>query len=148
MIGGTDRSALHDPRSCLTGAGWRIQDDRTETILGTEVQARRCRVVQDKASQSYELIYLYVVDGKIINEVTQIRGKMLLSALVGQRGTPTIFIRFMRPLAPSESSSEPSRVRNESDSASLNAFAAEMWNTLRPDQRSRQQETAVATASP
>jgi EpsI family protein len=139
MIGGTDRSALHDPRSCLTGAGWRIEDDHTETIPGTQVQARKCRVVQDKSSQSYELIYLYVVDGKIINEVTQIRGKMLLSALIGQKGTPTIFMRFMRPLAPA-GSSEPSQVPNESGNTYLNTFAAEMWNALRPDERSRQQK--------
>ncbi|MES2464721.1 MAG: exosortase-associated EpsI family protein, partial [Armatimonadota bacterium] len=40
LIGGTDRNALHDPRSCLVGAGWRIENDHVETIPGTTIPIR------------------------------------------------------------------------------------------------------------
>jgi EpsI family protein len=125
MIGGTDRSALHDPRSCLVGAGWRIEDDHTETLPDTGVKARVCRIVQDSTKNAYEVVYLYVVNKEIITEVTQIRFRMLLSALVGQKGTPAVFVRFMRPLQSGADADAASR-------AQFLDFTSQMWNTLEP----------------
>jgi hypothetical protein len=96
LIGGTDRTSLHDPRSCLIGAGWRIENDHVETIPGTTVAIRSCRVLN--GDKKYEAMYLYVVDGKTIHEVTEIRSQMLFSALIGRKNTPVCFVRFMRPL--------------------------------------------------
>ena len=45
LIGGTDRNALHDPRSCLVGGGWRLENDRVDTLPGAGVQARACSAV-------------------------------------------------------------------------------------------------------
>jgi EpsI family protein len=126
MIGGTDRSALHDPRSCLVGAGWRIENDHTEAIPGTGLNARVCRIVQDTTKDAYEVVYLYVVNNEIITEVTQIRFRMLLSALIGRKGTPAVFVRFMRPLETGIEADAASR-------AQFLDFAAQMWKSVGTD---------------
>ena len=69
LIGGTDRSALHDPRSCLIGAG--MQAGRMiiwKTLPGTAIQAvRSCHAISglnssasDSGSGGSDLLYLYV----------------------------------------------------------------------------------------
>ena len=131
LIGGTDRSALHDPRSCLIGAGMQLEDDHVELLPGTQIEARSCRAVSQNAvpgasSQGgYDILYLYIVNGKVINQVTQIRAAMLWSAVLGQRGTPVYFLRFTRSL-----SQDPQNTA--ADHAGLQRFAAEMWKHLKP----------------
>lgn len=120
LIGGTDRSALHDPRSCLVGAGWTIESD-TATTLPSAVPARRCRIVNNTlpGRPGYEMVYLYVVDGAVIESVTQIRAKMLVSAVLGKKNTPVYFLRFMR------------RTGEETGTdAQLSQFAGAMWDKL------------------
>jgi hypothetical protein len=126
LIGGTDRSALHDPRSCLIGAGMQLQNDHLERLPGTNVTARVCYAVpSDKSNaNSYDLIYLYVIHGKVVTQVTQIRAAMLESALLGQRGVPVYFLRFTRSLNGSDFSSE---ARSH---ARMQQFAAVMWKCL------------------
>ena len=124
LIGGTDRSALHDPRSCLIGAGMAVQADHLETLPGTGVSARACRAV-DAHAGGFDIIYIYLVNGRVVNDATQIRAAMLWSALLGQRGTPVYFLRFTRPLH-----SDP-RLDAEGHAALLQ-FATEMWTTLQP----------------
>ena len=130
LIGGTDRSALHDPRSCLIGAGMRLEDDHLEPLPGTSVAARSCHAVSDSAAAGAgttgsDLLYLYVVDGKIINQATQIRAAMLWSALLGQQGKPVYFLRFERPLNPDAGAEARGHAR-------LQEFATAMWMHLRP----------------
>lgn len=125
LIGGTDRSSLHDPRSCLTGAGWRIEDDHMETISGTETPIRDCRVLPREADgKGYEALYLYVVDGKTINQVTEIRSEMLLSALIGRKNKPVCFVRFMRPLL-----TDP--VAEAASHRQFRGFVRQMWTAIR-----------------
>ena len=125
LIGGTDRSALHDPRSCLIGAGMRLENDHLEALPGTTVTARSCHAVSDGGSGGSDLLYLYVVDGKIINQATQIRAAMLWSALLGQQGKPVYFLRFERPINPDASADALGHAR-------LQKFATAMWMRLRP----------------
>ncbi|MEO7716608.1 MAG: exosortase-associated EpsI family protein [Capsulimonas sp.] len=124
LIGGTDRSALHDPRSCLVGAGWRLENDHTEAIPGANIAARSCRAVGNPNGPSQDMLYVYVVDGKIIDSPTQIRFAMLKSALIGQQGTPVYFLRFMCPLDTNEANAEANH-------ASMQAFAKDMWESLK-----------------
>lgn len=131
LIGGTDRSALHDPRSCLIGAGMQLEGDHIERLLGTDVEARSCEAVSqssatgDQAESGFDILYLYVVNGKVINQVTQIRAAMILSAVLGARGTPVYFLRFTRPL-----SADPQAY--SADHARLQRFATDMWKQLEP----------------
>ena len=125
LIGGTDRSALHDPRSCLIGAGMQIEDDHLERLPVTDVEARACHAVGAPGTGGADMLYLYVVDGRVVNEVTQIRAAMLWSALLGRRGTPVYFLRFTRSLGADAGANARGHER-------LGRFAAEMWTTLGP----------------
>ena len=125
LIGGTDRTALHDPRSCLVGAGWKLEDDHTEALPGTPVAARVCHAVGLPGVPGYDIVYLYVVNGHVINQVSQIRAAMLWSALLGRKNTPVYFLRFMRPL-----DGDPAAAA--ADHTRLTAFAAQMWGALSP----------------
>jgi hypothetical protein len=125
LIGGTDRTALHDPRSCLVGAGWKLEDDHTERLPGVGINARACQAVGLPGSPGYDIVYLYIVNGRAINQVTQIRAAMLWSALLGKKGTPVYFLRFLRPLTP-----DPSE--NRANHAALDLFAARMVQRLSP----------------
>ena len=125
LIGGTDRSALHDPRSCLIGAGMQIQDDHLESLPGTGIKARACRAVTGTSTGGFDIIYLYLVNGRIINSATQIRAAMLWSALLGQRGTPVYFLRFTRPLY-----SDPRQ--DALGHAAMLQFATSLWTRLQP----------------
>ena len=129
LIGGTDRSALHDPRSCLIGSGMEVQNDHLELLPGTQIQARSCRAMggmnADGGTNSggFDIIYLYLVNGHIVNQATQIRAAMLWSALLGQRGTPVYFLRFTRSIH-----SDP-RLDAAGHAAMLH-FASDMWTRL------------------
>jgi len=125
MIGGTDRTALHDPRSCLTGAGWRLESDHTERLPGTHLDVRACHAAGPPDQPGYDIVYLYVVDGRIVNQVTQIRTAMLWSALLGRKNTPVYFLRFMQPLDAAGQTSPADHTR-------LVQFAAQMWAALSP----------------
>ena len=125
LIGGTDRTALHDPRSCLIGAGMQIEGDHLERLPGTDVMARACHAVGAPGAGGADMLYLYVVNGKVINEVTQIRAAMLWSSLLGRRGTPVYFLRFTRAL--SADAQENARGHD-----AMGRFAAEMWGSLNP----------------
>lgn len=140
LIGGTDRSSLHDPRSCLIGAGWQIEGDHVETLPGTTVAVRVCRVLSKSSpsvagpSEGYEALYLYVVDGKTIHQVTEIRAQMLLSAMVGRKQTPVCFVRFMRPLQADPAADAVSRQQ-------FLDFARQMWKAARIPESQTAQST-------
>ncbi len=130
LIGGTDRSALHDPRSCLIGAGMQIQNDHLESLPGTGIEARACHAVTGTTTSGstnggFDIVYLYLVNGRIINQATQIRAAMLWSALLGRRGTPVYFLRFTRPLY-----SDPRQ--DALGHAAMLQFATAMWTRLQP----------------
>ncbi|HVK04660.1 MAG TPA: exosortase-associated EpsI family protein [Armatimonadaceae bacterium] len=136
VIGGTDRSALHDPRSCFVGAGWEIRNDRTEKIPGTPVEARACQIVDAKTGAGFDALYLYVVDGKVIHRVTDIRAQMFWSAVIGKKNRPVYFVRMISPLMKDE-------VMQARQHEELLKFAAATWDSLddrlqsAPSQRQR-----------
>ena len=123
LIGGTDRSALHDPRSCLIGAGMQVEGDHLERLPGTGAQARACHAVG--GAGGFDMIYLYLVNGRVVSEATEIRAAMLWSALLGQRGTPVYFLRFTRRLR-----GDPRQ--DALSHAAMLQFAAKMWTRLQP----------------
>ena len=123
LIGGTDRNALHDPRSCLVGGGWRMDNDHVEPLPGTGADARACEAIGPPGGSNVDIVYLYVVDGRIRNAVTQIRAEMLASALLGRRNRPVYFLRVLCPLA----ADPTTRARNHER---LVAFATAAWTAL------------------
>lgn len=126
MIGGTDRSALHDPRGCLViGSGGKLENDHAEQLPGTNVIARSCRLVDTKNGVDFDVLYLYAVDGQVINQVTQIRMGMLWSAVIGKKNKPVHFLRFMMPLETTSEAAATNHTR-------LRQFASQMWKSLEP----------------
>jgi hypothetical protein len=69
------------------------------------------------------VLYLYVVDKTIIQQVTQIRMQMLASALIGKKGTPVCFFRLQRAVP-------RSRPDDPKAAAAFRDFAATLWNHL------------------
>lgn len=125
LIGGTDRSALHDPRSCLVGGGWKLEADHIEPLPGTSVDVRSCHAVSGPEGDGYDILYLYVVDGAVRNKVTEIRAEMLVSAVLGRKNRPVYFLRFMQPL-------NANPAQRDADHQRLVSLAAETWKTLSP----------------
>jgi hypothetical protein len=125
LIAGTDRSALHDPRSCLVGDGWRLANDRTEHLPGTPIDIRAMQAVGKSGEMGTDIVYFYVVNGKVINEVSDIRLAMLWSAVLGRKNTPTYFFRFAQNLDQGNGASPESHAR-------LLQFAAKMWEQMQP----------------
>jgi hypothetical protein len=147
LIGGTDRTALHDPRGCLTGAGWKIQNDHTETLPGATdksgagVLARFCEASGGGASgETYEILYLYVVDGQVVQQVTQIRWQMMLSALVGARHRPVYFcvMQRLRRADPIQDAEEGKQLRR---------FAGEMWQAMQLEKLQTTPQTTTTVAA-
>ena len=130
LISGNDRSALHDPRSCLIGSGWTLENDHSETLPEAGgLPIHSCRVVNKKLLESaeYDLLYLYVVDGKVIESVTNIRARMLISALLGKKNTPVYFLRFLSPADSSPSNTDTTALSQRNR---IRTFAASMWQSL------------------
>ncbi len=125
LLGGTSREALHDPRACLTGAGWLLAEDHTERLPQTNVEVHACHAIGLPGTTGYDLLYLYVVDGERISSVSQIRAQMLLSALLGKKNAPVYMLRFMEPLA-------TDRQEMAANHAKMVAFAAQMWTAMQP----------------
>jgi EpsI family protein len=125
LISGTDRRALHDPRTCLTGGGWQLRNDRTERLPGTDVMVRSCQLVGAPGAGALDILYLYVVDGRVINKPTEIRAKMLWTALIGRKNRPVHFLRFIQPVGANSEAAA-------ADHARLQRFAARMWTALGP----------------
>ncbi|MBC8137343.1 MAG: exosortase-associated EpsI family protein, partial [Fibrella sp.] len=127
LIGGTDRDALHDPRSCLIGGGWTIESDRSEplTVGAVDLPAHSCRIVNPTLPDkpAYDMLYIYVVDGKVIESATQIRAQLLASALIGKKNTPVYYLRFLRPVDQSD------QAKNGAPE-DLRRFAGTMWQEL------------------
>ena len=131
VIGGTDRSALHDPRSCLVGAGWKIDQDRVEQLSAdgqASVPARTCIATltdaTNNAKYGYDIVYLYVTHKRVIASATAIRWTLLESALLEQNDAPVYFIRLMTPLVEGQG--------HAAEHSSLIHFAAEFWKQTSP----------------
>lgn len=130
LLGGNSRENLHDPRSCLAGAGWALAGDHTEILPGTTVQIHACHAIGLPGQPGFDVLYLYVVDGKRISAVSQIRMQMLVAALVGKQNAPVYMLRFMEPL-----DSDP-QVQAQTHTR-LMAFAAQMWTAMKPKLQSK-----------
>ena len=125
LLGGNSRENLHDPRSCLAGAGWALANDHTERLPGTAVDVHACRAIGLPGTPGFDVLYLYVVDGKRISAVSQIRMQMLMSALIGKQNAPVYMLRFMEPLSDDPTTLAANHVR-------MMKFAAQMWAVMQP----------------
>ncbi len=133
VIGGTGRNQLHDPRSCLVGDGWQIENDHVEYLPGTSgVPVRNCQISNTSVpggtlSQS-DLMYLYVVDQHPIASASTIRWTLLKSDLLEQNDDPVYFIRAVASV-PAAGAGSNSQVQEHERLAS---FTTQVWKVLSP----------------
>jgi len=128
LVSGSGRTALHDPRLCLTGSGWRLSNARTEPIPGTPLLMERNEAATVSPTPDTSLDYFYIIKGRPVSSPTEIRFALMESALLGRDNAPVYFFRFIQPL-----SSDPAVAQR--DHQRLQAFAAEMYRALRPHLR-------------
>jgi EpsI family protein len=125
MVGATSRNGIHDPRLCLTGAGWRISDEHSEHLPGTDVTMQVCHAATQSGPPDTLVGYFYVVGNRVISSPTEIRTALLWSALLGRQSAPTYFFRFLLPLG-------SDRAASQAQDAQMHEFAAQMWQDMRP----------------
>ena len=95
-LAGGDRDALHDPRSCLVGVGWRIEGEETRTQSGVSV--RVCRLVASDNRPALLVAYTYVTDVQgetYLADPTAVRSRLLFQALLGGTPRPVVFVRCL-----------------------------------------------------
>ncbi|MDR3709354.1 MAG: exosortase-associated EpsI family protein [Capsulimonadaceae bacterium] len=128
LIGGTDRDALHDPRSCLIGTGGVINNDRVEMLPGYRLNVRSCDVVYSGEDPSIaDIVYFYFAKDGSVASATDIRMRLLSSALLFRRAEPIYFVRFMTPVSGNATSED-----RQASHARLLAFASRMWGAVGP----------------
>jgi len=131
LIGGADRDALHDPRSCIVGSGGRIDNDRVDVLPGAGLNVRMCDAIY-QGSDGHDsavigdTIFFYVTRHGIVANATQIRAQLLLTAFE-QRGEPVFFFKCAAPM----SADEPADVR-KLEHQRLVQFASDMWRKTAP----------------
>lgn len=129
LVSGSGRTALHDPRLCLTGSGWRLSDAHTEALPGTPIVMQQNEAATVTALPDTSLTYFYIVKGHAISSPTEIRIALLGSSLLGRDSAPVYFFRFIQPISPDPAQAKENR-------AHMLAFAAEMWRQMQPKLRS------------
>ena len=108
-ITGSDRNALHDPRSCLAGVGWRIEDDRTEIAEGVPV--RVCRLAAPDRAPLL-VAYGYVSEnGILFANPSAIRAQLLRQAILGGAAKPVTFLRLITSGEPGQTEASRKRLR-------------------------------------
>jgi len=133
VIGGTGRNDLHDPRSCLVGAGWQIQNDHVETLPGADnIPVRACQIVSGNGAggddaQAEDMVYLYVIHRHIVSSASDIRWALLTSDLL-QDDTPVYFVRSVIALPQGAESS----VDNAAQHRQLVDFTSNLWKVISP----------------
>ena len=125
LISGASRTALHDPRLCLSGSGWRLSDARTERLPGTRVVLQENEAATRSDLPDTSLTYFYVYKGRPISSPTEIRAALLWSALLGRETEPVYFFRFIQPHP-----ADPSQA--QSAHARLLDFTAAAWHAVGP----------------
>jgi len=128
LIRGTDRDALHDPRSCLVGAGGRIDNDHLERLPGTTLQVRSCDVnFGGENGSKADIVYYYFTQQGSISSVTAIRMRLLSYAFLFRREEPIYFIRFVTPVPVDADVVQRRAIHNR-----LTEFASDMWRIIGP----------------
>ena len=128
LIGGTDRDALHDPRSCLLGSGGRIENDRLEALPGSGEKVRACDVIYDGSTESRaDIVYYYLTKQGIVASATDIRLRLLSTAFSFTQNQQIYFIRFSTPVPDSPDSGQRQLIHSR-----LMNFAAQLWREMGP----------------
>jgi hypothetical protein len=99
VLSGDGRDMLHDPRSCLVGAGAQIEDDKSIALPGGGFIVRNCIVQMPGVDAPYDTIYFYATQRGEVVSPTDIRRDLLWDTIIGAKN-PVVFVRFMGRIEP------------------------------------------------
>lgn len=97
VMSGEAPGTLHDPRDCLMGSGWRVADEHDERLADGQ-PVRACRAVERPGAPDLDVLYLFVVDGRVTSDLASVRAIMLWDALKGRSQGPNYLVRLAAPL--------------------------------------------------
>lgn len=123
LLSGNAEAALHDPRQCM--GDWHLSAPGKASLPGTPIVAQTFEGGQTAGTPDVQIAYFYVINGHFISNPSQIRLSILGNAFLGRRTAPVYFFRFIQPLAADPASAGARE-------AHLLAFAARMWQAMRP----------------
>jgi exosortase len=95
ITAGNLRHTFHDPHNCSLGADAVLKDVGVITIPTKygPIQALESQFKQNGRKDSYEMLFLYVVDNKVVPTTAAIHRKILWQTVFGSSGTPSYFVR-------------------------------------------------------
>jgi len=97
VTSGDTPGTLHDPRDCLVGSGWRIADEHDERLTDGQL-IHSCRAVGRSGAPDLDVVYLFVVDGRVTSDLAAVRTIMLWEALTGRSHGSNYLVRLIAPL--------------------------------------------------
>ncbi|MBV9848936.1 MAG: EpsI family protein [Armatimonadetes bacterium] len=97
VMSGDAPGTLHDPRDCLAGSGWHVTGEHDERLAdGQPIHA--CRAVERPGAADLDVVYLFVVDGRVTSDLASVRATMLWDALKGRSQGSNYLVRLSTPL--------------------------------------------------
>ncbi|HEV2473332.1 MAG TPA: exosortase/archaeosortase family protein [Chthonomonadales bacterium] len=122
LTAGNGRKVFHDPHTCSLGSDATLTDRAivsVPTALGTlRVQESAFRRAGDP--NQYEVLFFYVVEGRIVQRTEQVRNQLILQMLLGDRGMPSYFFRVVQGIPGIDGARRGEATR----------FIAAMWNKI------------------
>ncbi|MBV9850836.1 MAG: exosortase-associated EpsI family protein [Armatimonadetes bacterium] len=122
VASGDTPGTLHDPRDCLAGGGWHVRDERDERLPGG-APAHACRAAGRPGVPDLDVVYLFVVDGRVTGNLASVRAAMLCDSLWGGGRGPDYLVRLAAPLTGAAGA-------DAAEHAHLLAFAAQVLACL------------------
>lgn len=125
LTAGNGRKVFHDPHTCSLGSDATLRDIGNVDIPGPNGINMRLLESSFKHTglpDEYEMMFCYVVEGKIVQRTEQVRNQMIRQMLLGDGGQPSYFFRVFQEQAGTD----------EQKRQQLKRFISGMWNEIGP----------------
>ncbi len=124
MTAGTGRKVFHDPHNCALGSDAVILDQGTIPIAtpGETIQVQESHFKQTGSPVKTEMMFCYVVQGKVLQSTRQIRNALIWQTFFGDGGQPSYFVRVCQE-APGTDEPQRRQMRN---------FIGGLWQNIGP----------------
>ncbi len=124
MTAGTGRKVFHDPHNCALGSDAVILDQGPIPLKtpAETISVQESHFKQTGRPEQTEMMFCYVVQGKVLQSTTQIRNALIWQTFFGDGGQPSYFVRVCQE-APGTDEAQREQMRN---------FIAGLWQHIGP----------------
>ncbi len=124
ITAGNGRKVFHDPHTCSLGSDAILQDIGVIPIATSKgvVSVQESHYKRTGSNDEYEVMFCYVVEGKVVQSTTGVRNSMIMQTLLGDSGKPSYFFRITQRVA---GTSEARRQQ-------MTQFIQGMWEQVGP----------------